>query len=160
MLCVIIVISRVSTPANTGQFQVTNNVAQQAAAEALSVYSSPKTDVKQKPSETSEDALPSAPASSPPVQTAAPTVAKRQQKSRQWTAPLVASPPPPPQSVTIATENDPYLSAGAIPGATSTIRGMEPDFSTERPSRRIDDELSKDPPPYTNYDNQKNNNTK
>ena len=87
-------------------------------------------------------------------------MAKRQQKSRQWTAPLVASPPPPPQSVTIATENDPYLSAGAIPGATSTIRGMEPDFSTERPSRRIDDELSKDPPPYTNYDNQKNNNTK
>lgn len=110
---------------NTGQFHMTNNVAQQAAAGALSAYQTNPNDEKQV--DENDDPLPSAPASSPPIQTNAVPMAARKQKNQQWTAPLIKSPPPP--ETYAEPEGDPYRSARAIP-------------------RRMDQEDSKEPPPY------------
>ncbi|TIA91235.1 hypothetical protein E3P99_01197 [Wallemia hederae] len=120
------IISRVTSPVNTGQFHMTNNVAQQAAAGALSAYQTNSNDEK-KTDEMNNEPLPSAPASSPPIQTNAVPMAARKPKKQQWTAPLIKSPPPP--EIYAEPEGDPYRSARAIP-------------------RRMDQEDSKEPPPY------------
>ncbi|TIC71263.1 hypothetical protein E3Q02_00162 [Wallemia mellicola] len=119
------IISRVASPANTGQFQMTNNVAQQAAAGALSSYQSAPQDEKKAIDNNNNDNLPSAPASSPLMQTSAIPITSARQR-QQWTAPLIRSPPPP--ETFAEPEGDPYLSARAIP-------------------RRVNREESKEPPP-------------
>ncbi|TIB70056.1 hypothetical protein E3P77_00015 [Wallemia ichthyophaga] len=113
---------------NARQFHMTNNVAQQAAAGALSTYQANPNE--EKGSEEKNDTLTSPPASSPLTQTSAvPLTARKpkKQQQQQWSAPFIKSPPPP--ETYAEPEGDPYRSARAMP-------------------RRMDNEDSKEPPPY------------
>lgn len=107
---------------------MTNNVAQQAAAGALLTYQANPNE--EKGFEEKNDTLTSPPASSPLTQTSAvPLTARKpkKQQQQQWSAPFIKSPPPP--ETYAEPEGDSYRSARAMP-------------------RRMDNEDSKEPPPY------------